>query len=299
MSKSFTLIEILVVIVIIGIISGFIIVGMSSVSSKATIAKGQAFSSSMKNSLMLNLISEWNLDDGSGTQTSTADTWGGGNNGTLTNFAFDSTDGWKTGADCVKGSCVLFDGTNDHITCGTGSNLRPNEQITVEAWIKPAQDYTVGDAAWYARFVQRNSTYLFGWEGWHDGMGYGIYDETATWYAGGFTYPIYTNNWYHVAFSFDGRYLRGYANGDIKNTFDTGASHTINNISNDLTIGGTSYYFHGTMDTIRVYGASIPTSQIQENYYSGLNRLLTSNSVAVGDYSQRLAELKLNLAHND
>ncbi|MFA6374475.1 MAG: prepilin-type N-terminal cleavage/methylation domain-containing protein, partial [Candidatus Paceibacterota bacterium] len=40
MNKSFTLIEILVVIVIIGILSAFIIVSMAGVSDKATIAKG-------------------------------------------------------------------------------------------------------------------------------------------------------------------------------------------------------------------------------------------------------------------
>ncbi|MDD5696466.1 MAG: LamG domain-containing protein [Candidatus Pacebacteria bacterium] len=298
MNKSFTLIEILVVIVIIGILSAFIIVGMSSVSSKATVAKGQAFSSSLKNSLMLNLVSEWNLDDGSGVQTSTADTWGGGNNGTLTNFAFDATDGWKTGADCVKGSCVLFDGTDDYITCGTGSNLRPNEQITVEAWIKPSRDYVSEASAWHAMFVQRTNTYLFGWDGWKDGIGYGIYDEVGAWHSGGFAYPIYTNNWYHVVFSFDGRYLRGYVNGDIKNTIDTGSSHTINNISNAVTIGGTMACFQGTMDTVRIYSAAVPTSQIRQNYYSGLSRLLANGSIN-GDCSQRLAELKSNLAGNE
>jgi prepilin-type N-terminal cleavage/methylation domain-containing protein len=43
MNKSFTLIEILVVIVVIGVLSAFILVGMSSITSSANIAKSQAF----------------------------------------------------------------------------------------------------------------------------------------------------------------------------------------------------------------------------------------------------------------
>jgi len=61
MKKSFTLIEILVVIVIIGILSAFIIVSMSGVSQKATIAKGQAFANSLKNALMIT----WSLNGNS------------------------------------------------------------------------------------------------------------------------------------------------------------------------------------------------------------------------------------------
>ena len=83
MSKSFTLIEILVVIVIIGILSAFIIVSMVGVSDKARIAKSQAFANSLRNSLLINLVSEWKLNDGSGTTAS--DSWSA-NTGTLTNF---------------------------------------------------------------------------------------------------------------------------------------------------------------------------------------------------------------------
>ncbi|MFA6374227.1 MAG: prepilin-type N-terminal cleavage/methylation domain-containing protein, partial [Candidatus Paceibacterota bacterium] len=62
MNKSFTLIEILVVIVIVGIISAFIIISMAGISSKANIAKGQTFSNSLKNALMLNMIAQYELD---------------------------------------------------------------------------------------------------------------------------------------------------------------------------------------------------------------------------------------------
>ncbi len=74
MSKSFTLIEILVVIVVIGVLSAFILVGMSSISSKANIAKSQVFINSIDNSLLTSRVAYWKLDEGAGTTTS--DSWG-------------------------------------------------------------------------------------------------------------------------------------------------------------------------------------------------------------------------------
>jgi prepilin-type N-terminal cleavage/methylation domain-containing protein len=73
--KAFTLIELLVVIAIIGILSGLIVVTMSGVTAKATIAKGQVFSNSLRNALMLNLAAEYRLDGNAN------DSWGS-NNGT-------------------------------------------------------------------------------------------------------------------------------------------------------------------------------------------------------------------------
>jgi len=47
--KSFTLIEILVVIVVTGILSSFVLVGMSSITNDARIAKVKAFANSVRN----------------------------------------------------------------------------------------------------------------------------------------------------------------------------------------------------------------------------------------------------------
>ena len=61
---AFTLIELLVVIAIIGILSGLIIVSVSGAAQKATIAKAQIFSNSLRNSLMMNMVAEFKLEIG-------------------------------------------------------------------------------------------------------------------------------------------------------------------------------------------------------------------------------------------
>ena len=125
--QAFTLIELLVVIAIIGILSGLIVVSMSGVTQKANLTKAQVFNNSLRNALMANIIGEWKMDEGSG--TSVNDTWGGLSNGTLYNFADTTagygdthTSGWVSSSNCVSGTCLKFDGSNDYVA-SSGSSL--------------------------------------------------------------------------------------------------------------------------------------------------------------------------------
>jgi len=131
LKKAFTLIELLVVIAVIGILSGLIVVSMNGVTNKATIAKSQIFSNSLRNSLMANLVSEWKFDENTG--ISTADSWSGGNSGTLTGATLPT---WLTGNNCIRGSCVSFDGVDDYIVMADSSSLDIVNDFTLEFIIK-------------------------------------------------------------------------------------------------------------------------------------------------------------------
>jgi|WetSurMetagenome_2_1015567.scaffolds.fasta_scaffold222221_2 prepilin-type N-terminal cleavage/methylation domain-containing protein len=143
--KAFTLIELLVVIAIVGILSGLIVVSMSGMTQKAVVAKARIFSSSLRNSLMINLVSDWKLDDASGTVA--ADTWGT-NNGTLTSFADTTagygdanTSGWVSSSNCVFNTCLKFDGTDDRIVFGSATKY---SQYTIEVWLNGLRGQSAG-----------------------------------------------------------------------------------------------------------------------------------------------------------
>ena len=126
--KAFTLIELLVVIAIIGILSGLIITTMSGATESARIAKLKVYSNSVRDTLGANLVSEWKFDEGSSITAS--DTWGT-NTGTLKEYggatcAFSSTlhcPQWQSETNCISGKCLSFDGADDYVECGTGTNL--------------------------------------------------------------------------------------------------------------------------------------------------------------------------------
>jgi hypothetical protein len=47
------------------------------------------------------------------------------------------------------------------------------------------------------------------------------------------------------------------------------------------------------MDEIRVYNAVLPTSQIKEQYYSGLNNLLANGAINQQQYAERISPLAI------
>jgi prepilin-type N-terminal cleavage/methylation domain-containing protein len=287
MSKSFTLIEILVVIVVIGVLSAFILVGMSSITSSANIAKSQAFLNSMDNSLLLARVSQWKLDEGSGATVN--DSWGA-NTGTLGSSPNNPT--WINSG-CSSDDCLSFDGSNDYVNCGSGTNLNMGTgDFTISAWVKPTtniDEYSTIVERGYGNngfdFVYRSSTtqiYLY---------------IHTTGYGFGYTPTIGQWNHMTVAADRDG-YASFYLNGIWKQNTNISAQSSVNMGTDTLYIGGldgTVDSFTGLIDDIRIYNQALSSSEINQNYYIGINKLFKNQGIALNEFNQRITELKTNL----
>lgn len=277
--QAFTLIELLVVIAIIGILSGLIVVSMGGMTTKASIAKAQVFSNSLRNSLMLNLVSEWKLD-GDGT-----DFWGD-NDGTITGPASSS--------DCVFGTCYAFDGTNDYINIPDAENLNLSGSLTIEVWIKLAS-ITQTNQSIIAKNASSSSGY---WLYYNSSLGgtskfnfYGVNNSAA--------YSLSSpelNKWTHIVVIRDGTNIIYYINGvfDVKNT----VGGSVNSVSsNPLRMGsrsdGVSFPFNGSIDNVRIYNTILSASQIEEQYYAGLNSLLLNGGIKKEEYLSRINSITL------
>ena len=295
MNKSFTLIEILVVIVVVGVLSAFILVGMSSITSSANIAKGKAFLNSMDNSLLLGRVSQWKFDElttAKDTNT-TIDSWGS-NTGTLsTGDALE-----KLSTNCPSGKCLSLDGTNDYVGCGNGTSLNVSE-ITVGLWVK------ITTLNQWSPIISRGRG--GGEKPWLLMLGFNsnLYSNVITTSGSSGNYwgfIPYTGQWYYLVFSYnsvDG--MKTYVNGVSKD----GAvpAGTINNSTTvNLYIGtddNINTFFNGLIDDVRIYNQAIPTSQIRQNYFLGLNNLYKNNGITLNELNQRLVELKNGLVSKD
>ncbi|MDD3170634.1 MAG: LamG domain-containing protein [Candidatus Pacebacteria bacterium] len=287
-NKSFTLIEILVVIVIIGIISAFIIVSMAGVSQKAIIAKGQAFSSSLKNALMMNLVSEWKFDESSG--ITAYDFWGTKNGTRMdTTGACDATHCPQiqtTG--CISNNCLLFDGINDWVNIGSFDQYENG--FSVSLWFKNISISSRQDLFWAGgdKFILAvNSSYVF--------SHYARSVDGNTGYINS-SLKFNNNNWFFVVLTYSPVLGKTslYING-IKDTQEgsiTGASVYTSYLRVGTQYNYAGNWFNGYMDELRVYDQAVPTSQVQEIYYSGLNNLLVKNQISSKDYGQRTAPLE-------
>jgi prepilin-type N-terminal cleavage/methylation domain-containing protein len=295
--QAFTLIELLVVIAIIGILSGLIVVSMSGITEKANIAKSQVFSNSLRNSLILNLISEWKMDEGA--NQSIIDGWGG-INGTLGSTVNTDTNDptWITNG-CISGNCLNFDGSNDYAMIAYADKLNMHEgSITVSSWIN-------------LRTFSSSFSEIFygGATGSGHGYGYMINSSGSLYYeihgtSGGrqfFTINanISLNRWHNIVMTFDSsnNNLRLYRDGLI---FDDRTISDPGDVINDSTFkigsyhSGAVYFLDGLVDEIRIFNASVPKSQAREQYYIGINKLLINKQISKEDYIKEASELAID-----
>ena len=279
--KSFTLIELLVVIVIIGILAGVIIVSTSSSISKANFAKAQAFSNTVQQELLLNLVSEWTFDEDSGTTAN--DTWGN-NNGIIAGADYEDEN-------CIHGGCYSFNGIDDYIDLGQNVINFNNNSFTFSSW------------TYFRSFTNRGSIYncLAGMGSMSNyGWGIGITSSQNTFYAGvsnefvSINISNLINNWHHIVLVQDvaNNTMKFYVDGTLASRTTTREITEVNNFY----LGRSSSSRSGDqiIDETRIYKAALTTSEIKQEYIAGLNSLLASNSISKEEYNQRLESLSIN-----
>ena len=285
--QAFTLIELLVVIAIIGILSGLIVVSMGGMTQKATIAKAQVFSNSLRNSLMLNLVSEWKFDGVTGTVGSTlvdgttvADSWSA-NNGTTYGGPV-----LKSGSDCVSGQCLSFDGVDDYFSVNNSTNIKSafgTESFTIGLWLKTTQSGVVSELLWRydPGFLLRLNSIV----------NFYAFDGTTT------INPSTIKNvndgfWHYVVL------VRDKSISKVTYFLDAAKDNSINDTTNDFSNNNMLFFgrrynyswYSGFIDDIRIYNSATPISQIKEQYFAGLNSLLVNGSISKTEYKNRINE---------
>jgi prepilin-type N-terminal cleavage/methylation domain-containing protein len=293
--RAFTLIELLVVIAIVGILVGLAVVSMSGATEGAKIAKSKVFSDSVRNSLLANRASEWRFDEGIG--TSTADLIGA-NAGILTGGP-----SWKSGADCVSGGCLNFDGNNDYIDAGSDVSLILASGGTIETWVNIRQLASSwgnvvlmkGDGSSWA-----NLHYVLLEDTGGDKIVFSVSDGTTYTGSGGPKTPtLTTNTWYYITATWNSTQKCIYLNGALSQCVNSTVMPKDTMDSCHVNIGRSypgSYYFNGFIDDTRVYNSALTASAVRDRYLSGVERLLAKGRITNEDYQQRLADLNSTYA---
>ena len=279
-NKSFTLIELLVVIVIIGILAGVIMISTSSSIDKANFAKAQAFSSTVQNELLSNLVSEWTFDEPE-VSGKTPDSWGN-SDGTVNGAV-------QTANNCVFRKCYSFNGTSDFINIGSANSLKLENSGTIIIWIYPTS--FTGLRVFYGSSggADVDKTPYFRLEGGkpHAYLGNG----TNINYVACSDNSLELNNWAFITISWDGTKINSYYNANIKSQNQT---YPIRFTADTYFIGKPSQVdrnFAGLIDDVRVYNAALSTSQIKQNYIAGLDSMLSNGTISKEEYNERINNL--------
>ncbi|MGB0403595.1 MAG: LamG-like jellyroll fold domain-containing protein [Salibacteraceae bacterium] len=172
-----------------------------------------------------------------------------------------------------SGYALDFDGSNDYVSLGTSTILRPVSTVTVESWV-----YAHTAGTWVAIFGNLYDTGS-------DEAGYGLFTNSSTgnvmfWVqtVGGTTngygnYPQVTlplNEWVHFAGTYDGTNMRLYMNGVLQDTDAKSGNIDYSTSPLDARIG--QYYddneseeFNGVIDELRIWDVARSQTQIRDN----------------------------------
>jgi prepilin-type N-terminal cleavage/methylation domain-containing protein len=274
--QSFTLVEILVVIVIIGILSSFIFFTINDSVEKASIAKSKMFSESIRNNLLLNLVSEWKLDG------NTNDSWGN-SDGAMNNF---STTPWKTESECVSGTCLNFDGSNDYVSIPISSSFNYGTgDFTWSIWIHPDDfeeywhTFSVNGDQYEGAFKVSSSTGI-------------IYFHCSSFSTWGQTpnAVVKQSKWNYMVLVRKNNVAYIYLDGKLYNE----VPGFNNNFSAHALILGNGHegeFSDGLMDEAQIYNAAVSETAIKQNYLSGLNNLYAKGLITELEYNSKLSEL--------
>ncbi|GMX58376.1 MAG: hypothetical protein MCSN_0300 [Candidatus Microsyncoccus archaeolyticus] len=294
MNKSFTLIEILIVIVVVGILSSFILVGMSSLTNNANIAKSKAFSGSLRDSLLMNLVGEWKLDEGSGQTIS--DSWGPNSSFLGDDGTVETDDPTWLSSGCVSQNCLSFDGVDDKVNCGNNSVFDITGSITIEGWAKFKSDAST----YRGSIIGHSAAYILNFDP-TGRLYFNLRNSADTWFCATYS-PIlemnFFKNWHNYVGTWNKengfRYL--YIDGKLQNTPASCGIYDLKTTNDNIIIGNVwgNWPMPGYLDEIKIYKEFASISQIQENYYSGINKLFSKKNISEKEFTQRIIQLASN-----
>lgn len=303
-NDSFTLIEILVVIVIIGILSSFIFVGMNSITGSANTAKAQAWANSLKNAGLLNIVSEYKF------QGTTA-------NGAAAQ-AGDVLDSWGTNhgiiavtppnvqtTSCALGRCLNFVGGADFVRIADSATLVMGTQMSAFIWVKgePTGNTDKGLFAHYDETTANRRSWAIATSTSTSGLrinvsGDGDLDPFKSYVS---AESILDNKWHYVGFTYTGNTLNIFIDGlnvtSGASKTDTGTMTTLHDSASSASIGSftngdaLAKGFTGQLDDAIIFKAVISTSEIERQYFSGLNALLAKGEITNSEYNERISLL--------
>ncbi|MHC4496048.1 MAG: LamG domain-containing protein, partial [Planctomycetota bacterium] len=212
----------------------------------------------LTNAVKADLVAYWRLDEGSG--TTAFDSSGNSNDA-----RFEGSPAWVE--DGKLGKALKFNGSSDYLAAPDSESLDINgDQLSIAAWINgedwPGANHAVrkiadtGTGAIYMIRVQPDTVRVY----LNTPAGDTIVQGTTI---------LATNEWIHIALTYDGAEARIYVNGQLDASMSVSGEITQSN--NELRIGRgePAGYFMGMIDDVRVYNHALTEDELMSAMEGG------------------------------
>ena len=208
------------------------------------------------------LVGRWRLDENAIGET-VVDSSGRGNDGTHVNIVAPSggPSNSTPGVDSPNAGSLDFDGSNDYVDINFDDVIDLSDgEFTQSVWIRP----TITDNAYHGILGhQPGSTtnrapgiWVYQGNRIHAGFGDG-----SNWNSFVTPAALTSNEWNHVATTFNGTTYSAYVNGVEVYSTDAFDGRSPLNIS-QLDIGRVDNYFEGQIDDVRIYDRALTGSEV-------------------------------------
>lgn len=253
--RGFTLLEILIVIVIIGILATIIAPGLKTGRERAQRAQSQQFDASLYHLLGADAAGIWNLNEGSGSNVGDSSA-----SGNVCNISGGASWSWTTG---VTGSGIFLT-SDDYLNCGTSSAFDGSE-FTFAFWIKPAAIHADPGLGNENTMVRRNSSgsgFRMGLSG-TGAVAFWTTDNGGSITATSGSSVVDTSRFFHIAVAYRSGTATIYLDGK---EVGSGTGTYVQPNSSELRINWGAHGCDATYDNIRYYSQSLASGQVQKLY---------------------------------
>ena len=172
-----------------------------------------------------------------------------------------------------RNNAVSFDGNNDWVEVPYNSAFRPNTW-TMEVWVKlnslESNRRGIMGSGWsyHDFYIGTNDQKFFAW----------IYENSSSYGTVSSTFQPNTDQWYHLAASYDGRTFRFYVDGVLQGSVVSGWSTDTRPFYFGRTVGGE--YINGVIDEARFWNIARTDEEIKATN----NLLLPRNATGLLGY---------------
>lgn len=159
---------------------------------------------------------------------------------------------------------LYFDGLDDYLNCGSHESLFPSAALTLELWLKPAEDLTTTpNRGWMFFSVATGQGYALSWM--EDGgvLRFWTGDGPSAFAYLGIGWS--DKQWHHLAVVYDGIDAKSYFDG-VLNTTDPTVRPSLGNSGIALYIARYSgSYFNADLDEVRIYNRVLDATEVQRH----------------------------------